>query len=219
MRLLYLEYDGQVFLVRRGGVLAFPTAEEVPFAYEARHDCQIRGHDVVYGVPLLDRFPEEWPQKDDLAWMDGVDPLVRRAVNGSLTREVTGALVRDPADEGRVLMVKSSRGFTKGLWNMPGGFVQYGEEPEPSCARELKEEVGLDVGGLRLLGVYTQRFSGSYFMRAFVYEARAASREIRLDASEIAESAWMPLAQAHAQTVNPFARRGLEALGVRPRHS
>lgn len=215
LRLLYLEYDGQVFLVRRDGVLAFPTPEEVPFRYEEKHDCQLRGQEVVFAVPLLDRFPDEWHSKDEVAWMDGVDPVVRRAVNGSLTREVTGALIRDPADAGRLLMVKSSRGFTKGMWNMPGGFMQYGEDPEPSCQREIREETGLAIRDLRLLGIYTRRFSGSYFMRAFVYEARTDAREVRLDPSEIAESAWMPLAEAERVTINPFARAGMRVLGAR----
>jgi len=40
------------------------------------------------------------------------------------------------------------------LWNLPGGRVEQGESPWAAAVREAKEEVGLDVEIIRLLGVY-----------------------------------------------------------------
>ena len=49
-------------------------------------------------------------------------------------------------DEGRLLMVKRAEGATRpGLWSIPAGFVNYGEEIREAAARELKEETGLDA--------------------------------------------------------------------------
>ena len=51
-------------------------------------------------------------------------------------------VVRD--GEGRVLMVRRAPGATRaGLWSIPAGFVDYGEEVRAAAARELEEETGL----------------------------------------------------------------------------
>lgn len=42
----------------------------------------------------------------------------------------------------------------KGRWACPGGFVEFGEKPEQSARRELKEETGIHARWLRLLGAY-----------------------------------------------------------------
>jgi ADP-ribose pyrophosphatase YjhB (NUDIX family) len=40
------------------------------------------------------------------------------------------------------------------LWDLPGGRVERGEMPWEGVVREVKEEVGLDVEIVRLVGVY-----------------------------------------------------------------
>jgi 8-oxo-dGTP diphosphatase len=57
-----------------------------------------------------------------------------------------GGLITDAA--GRVLLVKPNY---RDLWALPGGVCEHGEPPQVGCARELAEELGLDVPVGRLL--------------------------------------------------------------------
>jgi len=54
--------------------------------------------------------------------------------------------------EGGIVLIER-RNEPKG-WALPGGFVDVGEAPEAAAVREAKEETGLDVKLVELLGVY-----------------------------------------------------------------
>ena len=207
---LYVESDGMVYLVRREGRLAFPREGDVAFELEFKGEMDFPEGKVLFAVPELEAWPRDWTFKDDVPGRTDVEPIVQRAINASLTREVVGALAFHPDGE-RILLVKASRGFTKGMWNIPGGFVTYGEPPEESMRREMEEETGLTLRLEKLLGVFTQKFGSPYYMRGHMFLARAVSTELRLQADEIAAAQWFPVDEARRLVMNPFARKALEA--------
>ena len=55
----------------------------------------------------------------------------------------------------RVLLVCRKYPPFKGMYALPGGFVEVGETVEDACRRELMEETGVRAGRLQLLGVYS----------------------------------------------------------------
>ena len=61
-----------------------------------------------------------------------------------------GAIVHDP--HGRLLMVLRANAPARGTWSIPGGRLLPGELPEAGCAREVREETGLDVEVGELVG-------------------------------------------------------------------
>jgi len=58
--------------------------------------------------------------------------------------------------EDKIVLIKRAESPFKGLYAIPGGFVEYGENVEDAAVREMKEETGLDVKLLGIIGVYSK---------------------------------------------------------------
>lgn len=56
-------------------------------------------------------------------------------------------------DQGELLLVQRSIEPRKGMWTLPGGYVETGETTEEAALRELSEETGLTGKGVSLMGV------------------------------------------------------------------
>ncbi|QDA31920.1 NUDIX hydrolase [Thermococcus indicus] len=56
---------------------------------------------------------------------------------------------------GGVVLIKRKHEPFKDRYALPGGFVEYGERVEEAAVREAKEETGLDVRLIKLVGVYS----------------------------------------------------------------
>jgi ADP-ribose pyrophosphatase YjhB (NUDIX family) len=58
--------------------------------------------------------------------------------------------------EGEILLVKRKVAPKKGFWDLPGGFVDYSEKIEEAAAREINEELNININlaDLHWLGSY-----------------------------------------------------------------
>jgi len=77
--------------------------------------------------------------------------------------------------ENRIALLKRAMDPQKGLWVMPGGFVDRGEELTAAALRETAEECGLGIRIKGLLGVYS--YSGETQV-VVVYTAQYISGDI-----------------------------------------
>jgi len=88
---------------------------------------------------------------------------------------------------GDELLLARNKAFADGFFSVLAGFVEPGESLEETVAREVREEVGLDVSDIRYFGSQPWPFPHSLMIG---FTASYAGGEIRLQADEIAEAAW-----------------------------
>jgi 8-oxo-dGTP diphosphatase len=56
--------------------------------------------------------------------------------------------------EGGILLVRRKYEPRAGMWSLPAGFMEYGEGPEETARREVREETGFEIDLDLLLGAY-----------------------------------------------------------------
>lgn len=90
-------------------------------------------------------------------------------------------------DDGELLMVQRSVEPQKGLWTLPGGFVESGETTEEGALRELQEETGLTGSGISLVGVSSLagNFSGGIIVIGYAIESWEGEMEAKTDAMDL----------------------------------
>lgn len=129
-------------------------------------------------------------------------------------RLTVDAWIEDP--RGRLLLVRRGRPPFRGRWAFPGGFCEWGETTEESCAREALEETGIEVRIGEVLGVYSDPHRDPRGHTVSVlYDARPIAGTARGgdDASDArwftpADLAKLDLAFDHAEIVREqLARR------------
>jgi len=101
--------------------------------------------------------------------------------------------------EGQVLLIRKARGPYAGLWDLPGGGIEFGESPEEAVLREFQEETGLAVVDLALCGTYYRQLARTL----------PGGEEEDLDSLG---ACWVPLQSIAAATLSPLAREGLRLL-------
>ena len=81
-----------------------------------------------------------------------------------------------------------------GRYELPGGFLEYGESAEECCVREISEETGLVVSedDLRLIGAYPSEYSEGISTLDILFIVTRWQGEPKAD-DDVAELEWKPI--------------------------
>ncbi|MEM8609486.1 MAG: NUDIX hydrolase [Myxococcota bacterium] len=127
--------------------------------------------------------------------------------------ETTGALVA-VWHEGRVLLVKNSY---RSQMTLPGGYIRPREDRRTAAARELREEVGINVQPKRLVHAYHGTHLFEHRMDTLdIYELEVdTAPTVRVDSREVVEAEFHQPEQALALPIVPHLQEYLAQRGAR----
>jgi 8-oxo-dGTP diphosphatase len=116
-------------------------------------------------VNHVERFGKVRPVCPQCGWIHFVDP------------KVAAAVLVTQADH--VLLVRRANEPFRGLWTLPAGFVNGGEDPAEAAARECLEETGLSVRVKRVYDIISGREHPRGADFVIVYEAEVLGGEMK----------------------------------------
>jgi ADP-ribose pyrophosphatase YjhB (NUDIX family) len=136
------------------------------------------------------------------------DPNAPKATN--IVVAVT-AFVQD--DQGRLLMIRRT---DNDLYSIPGGAQDVGETIGHTVIREVKEETGIDVDPIDVIGVYSDpahviSYTDGEVRQEFsiCFRARLVGGELRTS-SESSEVHWVARDDLEALNIHPSIRLRIE---------
>ncbi|MDQ3033048.1 MAG: (deoxy)nucleoside triphosphate pyrophosphohydrolase [Myxococcota bacterium] len=92
--------------------------------------------------------------------------------------------------EGRILLTRRMEGaHLAGLWELPGGKVEEGEDPEHAVVRECREECAIDLEVVDVLEVAFHRYEQKDVLLLF-YECRMPPEQT-VQHLGVADHAWV----------------------------
>jgi ADP-ribose pyrophosphatase len=121
-----------------------------------------------------------------------LERLSAEAKDDGVEQFVVGAVVEHG---GRVLLLRRPEGdFMGGIFELPSGKVETGETLDVALAREVREETGLNVSGLRdYLGHFTYTSGSGQQSRQFNFAVDVTASE-PIELHEHDAYLWTPLA-------------------------
>lgn len=121
----------------------------------------------------------------------------------------TAVIIRD----GKILLLKRAEEPFKNMWDLPGGYAHYMEQPEQVLARELKEELGVRAALTFVAAVPgTAHWKGKEFaIISFCYLADIGHQKIKLNAENSA-FLWQPIKDLNPKAIAFDSNRTIGSL-------
>ena len=128
-------------------------------------------------------------------------------------RRVAVTVVLDDAGD-RVLLMRRHRFIVdRWVWELPGGYVDEGEDPAAAAAREVEEETGWRPRGIEFV-MSCQPIIGNADYPQDLYLARGAERVSEPEVDETAEVRWVPVDETLAMIAKGDILGAITIIGV-----
>ncbi len=121
---------------------------------------------------------------------DGERALACTACGQVLFPQVSPAVIVAVISQKRLLLARAGR-FSGRMFSVIAGYVEPGETLEECVQREVREEVGIEVGDIRYFGSQPWPFSGSLMV---AFTAAHVGGTLAVDHDEILEADWFTAA-------------------------
>jgi 8-oxo-dGTP diphosphatase len=96
--------------------------------------------------------------------------------------------------KGNMLMTLRTSPHEQGKWCPPGGHLEMGESFLQCCKNEVKEEVGLDIEGVEMLGVVNNIFSPEkHYVNLDFVATGVSGTPVIGEPEKCAELGWYPI--------------------------
>ncbi len=117
-----------------------------------------------------------------------------------------------PIKDDKVLLSKRAISPFKGSYDIIGGFLERGEHPEEAAKREAKEETGLDIEPVELLGIFTDRYGkkGSYVVN--IHYIGKIVGGLMTAQEDVASLHWVPIGKIPKNHGFKSTRKSLQTL-------
>ncbi|QQS38930.1 NUDIX hydrolase [Candidatus Woesebacteria bacterium] len=96
-------------------------------------------------------------------------------------------------NKGKVLINKRAVPPKANTYDIPGGFLEPGESPSEAAIREIKEETGLTIKLLAIVGIYKEVYDGYDLINIF-YAGEILSGKLTA-ADDVKDLAWVRIDQ------------------------
>lgn len=123
--------------------------------------------------------------------------------------------------DGNVLCIRRAHEPARGLLGLPGGFVDYGETAESALAREVREEVGIEIASVAYVASFPNEYVFSdvtYRTLDLFYVATSDNVSAAQPLDQVMDIDWVdPLSLDLTQVAFPSIRQAFELIRRNPK--
>jgi ADP-ribose pyrophosphatase YjhB (NUDIX family) len=102
--------------------------------------------------------------------------------------------------DGKVLLARRKVQPRRGFWDIPGGFLEEGEDAIAGLKRELREETGIEVEPIEFVGPHVEAYDG-YFVLGLTWLVRGDGEPRPAD--DVGELRWFGPGELPAEMAFP----------------